>query len=279
MKKIIAAFDGLKFSESTMNYAIHAAKLVNAHIVGVFLDDAVYTSYKIYDVVTKDGSSEQLLNQYDMRDKDTRDKAVTVFENACRIAGLAYSVHRDRNVAIQELLHESIYADLLIIDKKETLTHYEENVPTRFIRDLLNDVQCPVLIVPEKYNRAEKIILLYDGEPSSVFAVKMYSYLFTIPEYTAAEVVSVRSMEDSLHLPDNYLMKEFMKRHFQQVQYKVLKGIAEDEIVHYLKQQPEHSLVVAGAYKRGRISRWFRPSMADTLMREFKLPLFIAHNK
>jgi len=279
MKKIIAAFDGLKFSESTLNYAIHIAKLMDAHIVGVFLEDTAYTSYKIYDLVTQEGASSQTLSEYDNKDKAIRDKAVLGFEHACRIAGLNHSIHRDRNVAIQELLHESIYADLLVVDKKETLTHYEEKAPTRFIRDLLTDVQCPVLIAPEKYNPVDKVVFLYDGEPSSIHAIKMYSYLFTIHEFTTAEVVAVRSMEDSVHLPDNQLMKEFMKRHFQKVQYKVLKGIAEDEITHYLKEQSQNTIVVSGAYKRGRVSRWFRPSMADILMKEFKIPLFIAHNK
>jgi len=262
-----------------MNYAVHTAKLIDAHLVGVFLDDITYTSYKIYDLVASEGVLDKKLDQYDKIDKHTRDKAVDAFENACRIAGLTYSVHRDRNVAIQELLHESIYADLLIVDKNETLTHYEENIPTRFIRDLLSDVQCPVLIVPGKYKRAEKLVLLYDGEPSSVHSVKMYSYLFTIAEYTSAEVVSVRGMDDSLHVPDNHLMKEFMKRHFHAVKYKVLKGIPEDEIISYLKEQPQDTVVVVGAYKRGRVSRWLRPSMADVLMKELKVPLFIAHNK
>ena len=279
MKKIIAAFDGLKFSESTLNYAIHIAKLTDAHIVGVFLDDITYTSYKIYEVVTQEGSSPRKLNEYDSKDRAVRDQAASDFENACRIAGLNHTIHRDRNVALQELLHESIYADLLIIDKKETFTHYEETIPTRFIRDFLTDVQCPVLLVPEKYNPVDKVIFLYDGQPSSVYAIKMYSYLFTIQEYTSAEVISVRGVENTTHVPDNHLMKEFMKRHFQNVQFKVFKGFAADRVADYLKEQSGKTMVVLGAYGRGRFSRWLRTSMADILMQEFTVPLFVAHNK
>jgi len=74
-------------------------------------------------------------------------------------------------------------------------------------------------------------------------------------------------------------MKEFMKRHLPKATYSVLKGHAEVEIVNYLKDQNNNSLVVLGAYQRSMVSRWFRTSMADTLMKEIKLPLFIAHNK
>lgn len=38
-------------------------------------------------------------------------------------------------------------------------------------------------------------------------------------------------------------------------------------------------LVVLGAYRRNELSRWFKTSMADTLMKELDTPLFIAHNK
>jgi len=182
-------------------------------------------------------------------------------------------------VALQELIHESIYADLLIVDKKETFTHYEENTPTRFIRDLLSDVQCPVLIVPQKYRRSDKIIMLYDGAPSSVHAVKMYNYIFSLAEHNAVEVISVRSVDNTSHIPDNRLMKEFMKRHYPTAEYITLKGLAELEILRYLQEEKQNTMVVLGAYRRGRVSRWFRESMADALMKELNMPLFIAHTK
>ena len=70
-----------------------------------------------------------------------------------------------------------------------------------------------------------------------------------------------------------------MKRHFPKAKYNVMKGLAEVEIVQHLKQQQKNALVGLGANRRGTISRWFRESMADTLMKEVRLPLFIAHNK
>ena len=278
MKKIIAAFDGLKYSGSTRDYAIYLAKQTNTHLVGIFMDDPTYTSYKIYELIVKEAVSEDKLKIFEAKDKATRAAAAENFEKACQQSGLEYTLHHDRNIAIQDLKHESIYADLLIIDSKETLTHYTEKLTTRFIRDLLGDAQCPVLIVPQKYKPVDKIILLYDGEPSSVHAIKMFSYLLPQLKHLNTEVISVKPVNSILHLPDNKLMKEFMKRHYPKAKYTVMKGWAEDEIVKHLKQTSENALVVMGAYRRGPVSRWFRESMADSLMKEVKLPLFIAHN-
>lgn len=280
MQKILAVFDGLKFSSSTKDYAIQIAKQRNAHLVGVFLDDFTYTDYKIYELISaKGGMLETAKKKLDKADARKRAAAAAHFEKACKKEGLEYTIHHDRNIAIQELLHESIYADLLVINSKETFTHYNEKIPTSFIRDLLSNVQCPVLIVPNVYKPIHRFILLYDGEPSSVHAIKMLSYNLSSLNQFSVEVLTVSSPKMSFHISDHKLMKEFIKRHFSNAKFTVLKGTAEPEIIKYLKNQTDTPLVALGAYRRGMVSRWFRESMADVLLRELKLPLFIAHNK
>ena len=280
MQKIIAALDGLKFSAGTRDYAIDIVKQTKTHLVWVFMDDPTYTSYKIYELIAKEGASVDKLNKYEAKDQATRDAAAKNFEKACQKEGLEFNIHHDRKIAIQALKHESIYCDLIIIDSGETLTHYTEKLPTRFIRDLLSDTQCPVLVVLQNYKPIQKITLLYDGGPSSVHAIKMFSYLLPQLKHLETEVISVNPVNTTLHMPDNKLMKEFMKRHYPKAKYTVTKGWAEDEIVRHLKlPQHENALVVLGAYRRGTVSRWFHESMADLLMKEVKLPLFIANYK
>lgn len=280
MEKIITALDGLAISQSAIDYTIYIARYCRAHIVGVFLDDITHHSYSFSEVIKENSDVlDKRLQELNDGDKAKRDQSVQVFERACREAGLEHSVHRDRNVSLQELLHESIYADLLIIDSKETFTRFEQEPPTEFLRDLLTDVQCPVLVVPNTYKPPEKLVLLYDGEPSSVYAVKMFSYLLPDLKYIDTEVLSIKDEEQTLHVPDNNLMKEFMKRHFPNAGYTVLKGDAEDEIITHLSLFQQDTLVVLGAYRRSRVSRWFKASMADGLLKNLKLPLFIAHNK
>ena len=158
------------------------------------------------------------------------------------------------------------------------ITSYPEKIPTRFIRDLLSDVQCPVLLIPQKYQPINKVVLLFDGEPSSVYAIKMFSYLLSSLNVSELEVFSVKSEDQTTRLPDNKLLKEFMKLHFREVEYHVVQGNAEEKIWNHLKEK-EDALIVLGAYQRGRLSRWFRQSMADFLMSNLNAPLFIAHNK
>lgn len=278
MKKIIAAFDGLKYSTATEGYATQLTKNSDSHLAGVFLEDKLYTSYSVYQLLVKKDVPEKKLAQYEQKDKDQRDNAVKAFSKSCDKAAITYSVHRDHHPALHELLHETVFADLLIIDKHETFTHYEEKPPTRFIRDLLVDAQCPVLLVSETYHPPDKIIVLYDGHPSSVYALKMFSYLFKSLGHLPLEIFSCKHYFQDRHLPDNKLMKEFVKKHFPKAVFKILKGNQELEITTYLVQQPGNPLVVLGAYGRGMISRWYKTSTADLLMDTIKFPMFIAHH-
>lgn len=276
---MIAAFDGLKYSTATAECAISLARTCNAHLVGLFLDDLIYHSYRLKDLIEGDTFSDKKLHELNRQDEATRQAAMEKFEIACQAASVEYSVHHNRKVALRELLHESIYCDLLMIGRQESFLMHQDKYPSEFIQDVLADVQCPVLLVPETYTPPQSLIFLYDGEPSSVYAIKMFLYTLSGLTHLPARILSVKPESDSLHLPDNHLMKEFMKRHLPDAQYLVLKGEAEPTILRFLEGQDSYALVVLGAYQRGRVSRWFKPSMADLLMQHLHVPMFIAHKK
>jgi hypothetical protein len=230
-------------------------------------------------VLASNKNAEEMLARLDAKDKEKRDEAVRQFELVCSQSGIEYTFHRNEGIAIQELKQESIFADLIVINDSETFNRFSENPPTRFIKELLADVQCPVLIVPNEFKPIEKITLLYDGGPSSVFAIKMFSYLFgNLPDVPVLEFTVKDQMQGS-HLPNNKLMREFIKRHFPKAKYIVEKGKAEEQVPDHLRHHKGNELVVLGAYRRSEISRWFKISMADILMKELDIPLFVAHNK
>lgn len=280
MKKVGAVFDGLRFSKSTLDYALAAAKGAEAHLTGIFLDDFVYRSYNLGKVIRETPDYDKKLQELDEKDKKKRDDAVARFEKACKEAGLKYSVHRKEGIAINELKHESMFVDLLVIQSGETFTKYKESMPTRFMKDLLGDVQCPVMVVPKQYVPIERLVFLYDGGPSSVYAVKMYSYLFQNSPQIPTDVLTVNEPKaEAVFVPDKHLMKSFIKEHNPNAKFVMGKGEAVKQILRFLSKGDGKDLVVLGAYRRSEMSRWFKESMADVLMRELQTPLFIAHNK
>lgn len=279
MKKIIAAFDGLKYSSANSEFSARLAQLSKSHLVGVFLEDLAYTSYNVYQLLIKKNVPEKKLRHYQQLDQNTRDKAIEAFSKECNNLKIEYSIHKNHQPALRELLHETVFSDLLIIDKHETFTHYKEEAPTRFIRDLLAESQCPVLLTSASPTLPDGIIILYDGHPSSVYALKMFSYLFSSLKHLPAQILSCKPIPSDLHLPENKLMKEFVKRHLPKATFKVLNIKSAEDIVRHLIEKEGNPLIVLGAYSRGMLSRWYRPSIADMLMQNLKFPLFVAHQK
>ncbi|RYY65979.1 MAG: universal stress protein [Chitinophagaceae bacterium] len=278
MKKFIAAFDSLQFPESTLAYGIDLARGAGAHLVGVFLEDPNLHSYGVAEMTNYSGKSfDRHVQELNRIDHQKRQEGVDRFRAACGAAGVTCSVHRDRHAPLRELLHESIYADLLLTANDVTPGTPATAAPTPFVRHLLQEAQCPIMPLPPHYATINRVTLLYDGAPASVQALRAFSYLLPHLKDLDTEVVTVKGSDDDGHLPDGRLIKEFVKRHFPQARYTVLKGTADEELVAHGRRHPGPGVIVLGAYRRDALSRMFRPSTADVLMKHLQAPLFIAH--
>jgi len=92
----------------------------------------IYHSFRFGDLIEGDEVSDKKLKELNKKDAATRRDAISLFKSACEHAGLEFSVHRDKNVAVKDLLHESIYSDMLIVGKQENFTIYHDKFPSDF---------------------------------------------------------------------------------------------------------------------------------------------------
>mgnify|MGYP001043878491 CR=1 FL=1 len=279
MKNFLAVFDGYKFNKSTLEYALQITKGCNGHLTGVFLDTFFYHNYNLSKVLKTVSNPDAVMKELNEKEQLQRDESVYEFQRACDHVGVSYSIHRDTSVALYELQYESMFADLIIINEREKFTRAEDHLPSGFLKELLTDLQCPVLVVPDQFKELEQVVMLYDGSPSSLYAIKMFSYLFDHCNTLPMQVLSVNeTADDAAVIPGSVLIRDFTDKHFPGTSFNLLKGKAEEQILTYLISSNKNSLVVLGAYRRSEFSRWFKHSLADTLMQGLDLPLFIAHH-
>ena len=275
-KKIIAAFDGTKYSEGAVKYAVEIAKATNSLLVGVFIQDMRYLNLTYAYAWDQPFVDFATIEKTQAEEKEKVSLNISLFKRACEDSGVNHKVHLDKGVPVQELLNESTFADLLILDSHTTFFSFEEKGPSPFLRDLLTDSNCPVLILPHNYSPIEKTVLCYDGSPSSVYAIRMYSYLFT--ELTGLKTTVVTVNEKSTnHVKEGWNFKDLVHTHFSNSDYVVLSGDAEKELIDYLKLNGQNSLVVMGAYGRNALSRLFHQSLSNKVIQELHVPVFITH--
>lgn len=88
-------------------------------------------------------------------------------------SGLMKSGHLRKKTALQ-WVHDSIYLDLLILDK--CVLHYITQHHRLF--DYLNELKCPVMILDPDQDDFSEVQLIFNGTDRSFEAIKAFTYLF-----------------------------------------------------------------------------------------------------
>ena len=203
------------------------------------------------------------------------DKNISFFKEGCISRGVNYSLHLDRGVPALELITESRFADVLVVDAETSFNKHYEGSPTEFVKDVLKKAECPLIIAPGCFKPIDEIIFTYNGSSSSVFAIKQFTYLF--PQLNNKKV-SILQVNDTGEWkdPDKYKFKEWLKDHYTDLRFEALKGDADTKLVDCLLNR-KNVFLVMGAYGRNDLSHFFKRSHADLLIKTATQPIFIAH--
>ena len=278
MLKILIALNPEKFEVNTIDFACYVARLTHSGVTGIFLENKI--EKELSAVHYQHGNIEnETIDAPDIRQAEERkiscEKNIRFFRQACINRSVNYHIHRDCNLPFKEMILESRFADLLIVSPETSFETTPEGIPTRFVKDVLANAECPVIIAPLSFHKIEEILFAYNESPSSVFALKQFTYLF--PELTNKKLTIVHISEgNAMEKSGKKNFKEFIKTHFPNQEFKSLHGKSEEELFRYLLGK-ENIFVILGAYGRGIISTLFKPNPAELLVKNINLPFFIAH--
>jgi hypothetical protein len=108
MLKIIVAIDSLKPSKSAVEYALNISKSLNAHLVGIFLDDISNCSYKSYQMLHNSMTiSQEVYDTCNEQDEMLRKESVAFFEHAATNEKINYTIHHDRHFSLMHYLKKA----------------------------------------------------------------------------------------------------------------------------------------------------------------------------
>lgn len=272
MKKIILAFDGANFSEGAFEFARKLNELKPILLTGIFLPQATISNLWSY----ADVGGGPLLPMIEPVDNSLVEKSILHFEQLCQHNGIDYRVHKDNfDMVLPELKKESRFADLLILGSEVFYENFGTQLPNEYLEDAVHDVKCAVLLVPEKYEFPESIILAYDGNEESVFAIKQFAYLF--PELCHKEALLVYANEDKEEdFPDKIQIEELVARHFRNLTLTKL-DVNPTKFFSGWVSEKKSCLLVSGSYGRSGLSQLFKKSFVKEVIAAHKVPVFIAH--
>jgi hypothetical protein len=263
MDKILLAMNAQSLNRNAIEFGCYLARLTKSRLTGIFLEDIGA------EALVPGGTAGA-----HPRGEEAEDN-IRLFRDGCCSREVSALVHRDRGVPGRELIEESRYADLIILDPETSFSGHCETPPTRYVREVLTKSECPVILSPYNFDTINSILFSYDGSSSSLFAIRQFSYLF--PELKSCKITVLQVREDKgSAVKEQFKLKEWLKNHFAEHEFVVMEGDPDDSLFGYLLNK-ENCIVVMGAYGRNMLSRFFRPSHARLVIRTVNLPLFIAH--
>jgi nucleotide-binding universal stress UspA family protein len=272
MKKVLLMFDGAHFSKSAFDFVRQLNSLDHVLVTGVFLPQSVASSLWSY---TDAMTGTVLVPVLPETDTETYAATKKEFETLCVKSGMEYRVHEDAyDFALPELITETRFADLLVLGS-ESFYDASQTGATEYLQELLQRIECPVIIVPENFEFPNNTILCYDGSASSVYAMKQFAYLF--PELSRQPTILVYAQDDDkIEFPHESNIEELAARHFQDLTLLKLEINPAKYFAAWMNNK-EGAILVAGAFGRSAISQLLRKSFIKTILGNHRIPVFIAH--
>ncbi|MEI6948028.1 universal stress protein [Paraflavisolibacter sp. H34] len=271
MKKITVVLNGTLPPRHVIAAAVQAARAGDALLHGVFLNcGETDVDYPFPNDLALTGSG--LTAESEAIDTERLIAAnIRVFRDECTAAGVSCICDQYEETSLEHLVLQSVYSDLVMADARDG----RDDFP---LKDLLVEAHCPVYLVAPNAGEVQRVFLAYDGSPSSMYAIKMFSYLF--PEWCSLPtcLLSVQEGGNGPVKNEPYI-RDWLPLHFGRLETCTPSGPVARELVHCLEEEAPRSLVVMGAYGRGVVSRFFHQSLANTVTRETEASLFIAHER
>jgi len=274
MEKILLVLNARQPNISLIDFASAIARFTNTKLTGLLIENP-YVELIPADI---DGLSyfETINKTANVTVTTDTDQAVRLFKEECEKKDIDPEVYIDQGEPIQEVIFESRFADLLIVDPNISFYNREEPLPSHFVKEILVKAECPVLLAPGKFNGFDEIIFCYDGSASSVFAIKQFTYLFSQFGNKKAMLLEVNDTSKEEFSDGHKRIMDWLRAHYHSVYYHGLKGDVKDALFQYFFMK-EKKWIVMGAYGRSLLSNFFKKSNADVLIRMIDLPIFITH--
>lgn len=272
MNQVLFVCAGKEFPQGAFNFLLSLQKDRPVNVLGLFFSpvdiDAIAAAAQLPVQAPYDRIRER------EREQMAANKAL--FARHCDTHHIHYHIHDNCEQWDKDILvKESRFADLLVLSGELFYADINLRQPNVYLQEALHCAECPIIVVPEDFHQCDHLFFAYDGSRESVFAMKQFSYL--LPQYTElpADIVYVKE-ESSDDIPDLEPLRHYSRLHFESMGFSKLRFKAAHYFATWIGEHKQ-VMLVTGSYGRSPFSYLAKRSFAEQVIREHKLPVFIAH--
>jgi len=277
MEKILFISDAVAMSRECLDFSCYLGNLTHSKVTGVFLEN------QELELRSSEAIQEMAVcapvpgTPLDVQKQLYRDQNISLFESICESNGVNCAIHKNVGMPVAEVLKESRYADLLVIDAATSFSWKPESTPTAFVKEILEKSECPVIIAPSSFDGIDEVIFTYNGSSSSMFAMKQFAHLFPALSHCRVTVLSITESGGQIK-GDKAKLEEWLAVHYDNAKAVVIEDAnVSARLMEYLFGK-ENTFIVMGAYGRSLLSKAVIPNPAEPVVKLVTQPIFISHH-
>ena len=270
MKKILVLINDYMVPATALNFAIKFAVQNEATLFGIFVQSLKYSddSYLFPSDINLTDQDSTIATDEDEH-LQFLDTSIKSFAGTCVTANVSFKTHVVSNNHLDTLIDYSAFADLIVCDADTPPIQYTMNT-------FLADTHCPVVMINRDYIDINTLVFTYDDKLSSIYAIRLFTYLFGLYKDLPVHFVSVLP-KNVLGLEYDDLIREWLPLHYPNANIEIIKGETKKELTNYINRL-SNPLIIMGSFGRNALSRFFKESQANYIMTQTNAPIFIAHN-
>jgi len=275
LRRILIPFDPSPYAAAALEYACFLAKRQNAEVTGVVVLDIPGIEKSIGPTPLGGIYYASMLEK--TKEKKAHEHIQTLlgkFKEKCQKEGVAHREAELQGSPSEQILHDSIYYDLVVMGMR-THFHFEtEHKPGDSIERIFSHASTPFLTVPEHFQPKEKInvLMAFNGSPPAVRAMQGFTHLFEASAFET-EITLLMSESDAT-LAKSHLdgASAYLKAHsfhnvkIERISQDILQAMEE-------KYLPWADLVVLGVHSKKGLLDFMLGSLSRYLIKVGTKPL------
>ena len=274
--RILISTDGSDYSATALAYGIYVAKMLKAHIIGLYVVDIkiirgplFHTMPGLFDLSPYQEFTPLIESGLEQRG----DSILEEFRKQCEKEGIRPDLRKVTGLIDETIIEIGKEVDWIIIAQRgEHFPLTRGGLLGSTSEAVVRKSGKPVLITPLRFREITRLGLAYDGSPLSDNALH-YAIMLSRTTNLPLSIVSVVK-DDNHAIEIQTRIDALLSSHKPGAVTTIRKGKDEEEILKYTTEAPV-DLLVMGAYGRSRLRELILGSTTSYVIRNTTIPVLM----
>ncbi len=265
MGRVIVVIDSFEMSKNVLRLAMNGIKEGREHL---------YVGLLINQFENSTVSNRESISTSNYQFSQTEERIIQLgnsFQNDFLSAGISSKICFGECLNTKQIVKESAFADLLVIDAKSFSDYLLEKECFQPLQGVFEKAQCPLLVITTNFQDFHDIIILKEREEKVVKAVKSFKSTLTQSLRNAEVSLIGRVPNEEEEFKDEKRLVDFLKQSFKNVGIMLSPDQPLEKVAFSLINNSQMPLVVMSGLDKNRIRDLILPLLSNPNKRDISL--------